>query len=90
MISLSALEKGGTVTLPEIFQGPISAEFGEDLSLLAAAGRDDPTHETCGQDCTDPKQLPDSCPAPKKKERRSAQRFHPQVQEWSEPPVVRI
>jgi hypothetical protein len=76
------------VALPEIFQGPIASEFGEDLSLLAAAGKEGTTHETCGQDCTDPKQSPDSCPAPEKK--KHGQRFQPLVPGWSDPPVVRI
>lgn len=77
--------------LPEIAQGPIAAEFGEDFFISAAAKKKNPPPiPTCGADCTNPKikASTESCPAPKPKKR--AQDFHPVIQGWSEPPDARL
>jgi hypothetical protein len=77
------------VTLPELIQGPIAAEFGEEFFLRAKKKKKDP-EQTCGLGCTNPKPkgITDSCPEPVKK--KKAQDFEPVIQGWSEPPATRV
>lgn len=76
------------MTLPEIVQGPIAAEFGGDLFLLAAAKKPKPGPASCGITCTGPKGSTESCPKSPIKKKRT-QDFQPTIEGWSAPPAAR-
>jgi hypothetical protein len=75
------------MTLPEVVQGPIAAEFSSNFYVIGAAKKKGDTGKpSCGVTCSRPVGTPDSCPTPKKKK---ASDFQPMIPAWSEPPAAR-